>query len=186
MPTTFHHSSSWAPFQCPKRHLAIRSREVSKPRDLYLELSHRPEIGQAPRQHCIWRACQISKRCDNLNSQSRGLEYTRDLTIRPSYQILRRGPAVNITQPQVHCTSRPPRPRWAHDICWAHRMNSRGVVICRWCFYSFSQTILQAKGKNAHQGRSDNTRPQRTSMMSRWKSGYIFRRSEKCTLLCRL
>ena len=41
---------SWAPFQYPIRRLAVRSRKVSKPRDLYLELSDRSEIWQAPRQ----------------------------------------------------------------------------------------------------------------------------------------
>ena len=33
-----------APSQYPKRRLSIRSRKVSKPRDLYLELSDRSEI----------------------------------------------------------------------------------------------------------------------------------------------
>ena len=35
---------SWAPSQYPKRRLSVRSRKVSKPRDLYLELSDRYEI----------------------------------------------------------------------------------------------------------------------------------------------
>ena len=42
------------------KRLIVRSREVSKPRDLYLELSDNSAIWQAPRQHC-WYACQISK-----------------------------------------------------------------------------------------------------------------------------
>ena len=33
-----------APFQCSIRRLIVRSRTVSKPRDLYLELSDRSEI----------------------------------------------------------------------------------------------------------------------------------------------
>ena len=33
-----------APSQYPKRRLSVRSRKVSKPRDLYLELSDRSEI----------------------------------------------------------------------------------------------------------------------------------------------
>ena len=65
-----------APFQYPIRSLIVRSREVSKPRDLYLELFDCSEIWQAPRQ------CQISKRCGNLNYQSRSFETSRDLTIR--------------------------------------------------------------------------------------------------------
>ena len=44
---------SWALFQYPIRRLIVRSREVSKPRDWWLKLSHRFEIWQAPRQ-LIW------------------------------------------------------------------------------------------------------------------------------------
>ena len=55
----------WAPSQYPKRRLSVRSRKVSKPRDLYLELSDRSEIWHALRQQCCRCACQISKRYDN-------------------------------------------------------------------------------------------------------------------------
>ena len=72
----------WAPSQYPKRRLSVRSRKVSKPRDLYLELSDRSEILQALRQQCCRCACQISKRYDNLKYQSRGFETLRDLTKR--------------------------------------------------------------------------------------------------------
>ena len=72
----------WALFQYPIRRLIVRYRKVSKPRDLYLGLSDRSEIWQAPRQHWCRCACQISKRCDDLNYQSRGFETSRDLTIR--------------------------------------------------------------------------------------------------------
>ena len=74
--------SESAPSQYPKRRLFVRSRKVSKPRDLYLELPDRSEIWQALRQHCCRCACQISKRCDNLKYQSRGFETSRDLTKR--------------------------------------------------------------------------------------------------------
>ena len=78
--------------QYPKRRLFVRSREVSKPRDLYLKLSDRSEIWQALRQHCCRCACQISKRYDNLKYQSRGFETSRDLTkrrlIAPSCLVL--------------------------------------------------------------------------------------------------
>ena len=70
------------PFQYPIRRLIVRSCKVSKPWDLYLELYDRSEIWQAPRERCCRRACQISKRCDNLNYWSRGIETSRDLTIR--------------------------------------------------------------------------------------------------------
>ena len=89
VPTTTKHSSgkivyiiTRAPSQYPKRRLFVRSRKVSKPRDLYLELSDRSEIWQALRQQCCRCACQISKRYDNLKYQSRGFETLRDLTKR--------------------------------------------------------------------------------------------------------
>ena len=72
----------WAPSQYPKRRLIVRSHEVLKPQDLYLELSDHSEIWQPLRQHCCRSACQISKRFDNLKYQSRGFETSRDLTIR--------------------------------------------------------------------------------------------------------
>ena len=73
---------SRAPSQYPKRRLFVKSRKVSKPRDLYLELSDRSEIWQALRQQCCRCACQISKRYDNSKYQSRGFETLRDLTKR--------------------------------------------------------------------------------------------------------
>ena len=71
-----------APSQYLKRRLSVRSRKVSKPQDLYLELSDRFEIWQALRQQCCWCACHISKRYDNFKYQSRGFETLRDLTER--------------------------------------------------------------------------------------------------------
>ena len=73
------YSNTRAPSQYPKRRLSVRSRKVSKPRDLYLELSDRYEIWQALRQQCCRCACQISKRYENLKYQSRGFETLRDL-----------------------------------------------------------------------------------------------------------
>ena len=77
-----HYSVSRALLQNPIRRLTVRSHKVSKPRDLYWELSDRSEIYQAPRQQGCRSACKISKRCDNLKYQSRGFETSRDLTIR--------------------------------------------------------------------------------------------------------
>ena len=54
---------------------------ISQPRDLSSE-SGRSEIWQASRQHCCRGACQISKRYDNSNYQSRDFEISRDLVIR--------------------------------------------------------------------------------------------------------
>ena len=51
--------------------------KVSKPRNLYLELYDRSGIWQAHRQ-CCRCACQISKRCDNSNYQSRSFGTSRD------------------------------------------------------------------------------------------------------------
>ena len=76
------HEESRALFQYPIRRLIIRSRRVSKPWDLYLELSDRSEIGPAPRQQRCRSACQISKRYEQFNPQSRAFETWRDLTIR--------------------------------------------------------------------------------------------------------
>ena len=70
------------PFQYPIIRLIVRSRKASKPRDFYLELYDHSEILQAPWQQCCRRACQISKRCDNSNYRSRGIDTSRDLTIR--------------------------------------------------------------------------------------------------------
>ena len=63
-----------------------------KPQDWYLELPDRSEIWLPPRQHCCRCTCQISKRCDNSNYQSRGFETPRDFTTRRLYRILKRGP----------------------------------------------------------------------------------------------
>ena len=68
-------------FQYPIRRLIARSREVSKPLDLYLELYDRSDIWQAHWQHCCRCACQISKRCNDWNYQSRGFETSLDLMI---------------------------------------------------------------------------------------------------------
>ena len=81
-----------APSQYPKRRLSVRSRKVSKPRDLCLELSDRYEIWQALRQQCCRCACQISKRYDNLKYQSRGFEILRDLTKRRLFIDIETGP----------------------------------------------------------------------------------------------
>ena len=82
MPAMNWQDGPWVLSQYPKRRLSVRSRKVSKPRDLYLELSDRSEIWQALRQQCCRCACQISKRYDNLKYQSRGFETLRDLTKR--------------------------------------------------------------------------------------------------------
>ena len=71
-----------SPFQYHRRRLIVRSRKVSKPQDVYLELYDRYEIWQAPRQQCCRRSCQISKRCNDLNYQSCGFEILLYLTIR--------------------------------------------------------------------------------------------------------
>ena len=68
----------------------VRSREVSKPWDLYVELSDRSEIWQPPRQHCCRCACQISKWSFQLPI-SRLRDFTRSYS-ETSYQILKRCP----------------------------------------------------------------------------------------------
>ena len=73
--------STWAPFQYAKRRLIARSREVSKPRDLCLELSDCYEIWQAPLQHCCRCAVKFQSDTNILNTLYRALETLRDLTI---------------------------------------------------------------------------------------------------------
>ena len=74
----------------------VGSHKVSKPRDLYLELCDRSEIWQAPRQQCCRRACQMSKRLNNLNCQSRGFKTSRDLTIRRFIGYWNRALVMNV------------------------------------------------------------------------------------------
>ena len=74
--------SNWAPPQCLKRRIFVRSRKVSKPRDWYFKLPYRFEMWQAHRQHCCRSACQISERSDNPKCKSRGFETLRDRTER--------------------------------------------------------------------------------------------------------
>ena len=70
--------STWAPFQYAKRRLIARSREVSKPRDLCLELSDRYEIWQAPPAALLPMCCQISKRYEHFKHPiSRPRDVTR-------------------------------------------------------------------------------------------------------------
>ena len=61
------------------RSLIVTSHKVSKPQDLYSELSDCSEIWQAPRQH----HCHILKRYNDLNNQSRGFETARDIETEP-------------------------------------------------------------------------------------------------------
>ena len=61
-------------FQYPIIRLIVRSRKVSQPRDMYLELSDCSEIWQAPRQHCCRCAWQISKQYEYYNPRSRVFE----------------------------------------------------------------------------------------------------------------
>ena len=79
----FQHVDNSTSFQYPIRRLIVRSREVSKPWDLYLsQLSDRFNIWQAHRQQCCRCACQISRPRDTLNYRSPDFETARDLTIR--------------------------------------------------------------------------------------------------------
>ena len=72
------------------RRLIVASREDSKPRDLYLELFDRSKIWQTHRQYYCQCVCQISKRCDDLNYQSRGFRDFMRSYDKTSYRILKR------------------------------------------------------------------------------------------------
>ena len=69
-------------YGCTVRRLTARSRKVSKSRDSGLDSSNRSEIWKAPRQQRCRGACQLTERCDNCNTQSRGFETSRDLAVR--------------------------------------------------------------------------------------------------------
>ena len=72
-----------------RAHLILRSCEVSKLRDLYLELSDRSEIWQLSQQHCCWSVCQMSKRKFKLPI-SRLRDFTRGYD-KTSYRISKWG-----------------------------------------------------------------------------------------------
>ena len=74
-------SVSWALLQYFLKLLTVRAREVSKPRDFYLELFNR--------QHCCRCVCHIWNRCDIWNYQHRDFTRPYDKTF---YRILKRGP----------------------------------------------------------------------------------------------
>ena len=121
-----------APSQYPKRRLSVRSRKVSKPRDLYLELSDRFEIWQALRQQSCLCACQMSKRYDNLKYQSRGFETLRDLTERRLFgywdgaqdPILVIAWYSDVIRPQITVT-------FSSIFLWRHMMTSSNGNIFR-------------------------------------------------------
>ena len=105
-------SPARAPCQYPKRRLPVRYRRVSKPRDLYLELSDRSEIWQALRQQCCRCACLNFKAIRQFKVP---ISWLRDLTRsyeKTSFRILRRGPNCWRTN----------RPR--HDEFFARRRTS--------------------------------------------------------------
>ena len=59
-----------------------RSREVSKPRNSFLNFSNRSEIWQAHRQQCCQAVRHISKRYEHCNIRYRGFVTSRDLSVR--------------------------------------------------------------------------------------------------------
>ena len=96
-----------APFQYPIRRLNVRSREVSKPLDRQFKLSYRCEIWQALRQQCCRGACQISQRSDYTRYKSRGIETSRDLTIRRLFGYWNR---VQVSASHFNLSPPPPPP----------------------------------------------------------------------------
>ena len=89
-------TTTWAPSQYPKRRLSVRSRKVSKPRDLYLELSDRSEI---------WQALRLLPMClsnfKTIRQFKVPISWLRDFTRsyeKKPFRILRRGlgPTVSL------------------------------------------------------------------------------------------
>ena len=88
--------------------LSVRSRKVSKPRDLYLELSYSSEIWQALRQH--FKAMRQFK-----IPISWLLDFTRSYE-KTYFRILRRGPGI---QPCLDCYT--VQTCWYKDCQWVMR-----------------------------------------------------------------
>ena len=109
------------PSQYPKRRLSVRSRQVSKPRDLYLELSDRSEIWQAvlPMWLSNFKAIrQFKVPISWLRDFTRSYEKT-------SFRILRRGPG----------TAESVSMYWRHHINPTHALDIPGVIY-RWFLFS--------------------------------------------------
>ena len=95
-----HHSvatwASWDLFHYPIRRLVVISRKVSKPRDLY----------NSSIFYLCSSACQISKRCDDLNYEYRRFKISRDLTIRRIFRYSKRGPGRSqIIEKSTDCST---------------------------------------------------------------------------------
>ena len=132
-------------FRYPIRRIIVRSRKVSKPLDLYLELSDRSKICQEPQQHCCWCDCQISKQYFDLNYQSRGFQTSRDIMIR---RLIRywNGAQVEISrQCFVHLSMPKPRQKGSHTsfmfMIW---MISQKQIACHICFGYINLVFLAA------------------------------------------
>ena len=69
-----------------------KSRQVSKPRDQYLELLDGSEIWQAAPQYYCGDACQISEPSSNSKDQSRDFETWRDLRKPADFPLVKRIP----------------------------------------------------------------------------------------------
>ena len=68
-------------------YLAISSREVCKPCNRYVKLSHRFVIRQASQWQCCWDGCQISEWSDNPKQNSHTFDPLQDLKLRCSYGL---------------------------------------------------------------------------------------------------
>ena len=96
------------------RCLTLRYDNISKLRDMGLELFNCPEIWQTFRQYCCRDVCQISKQYDHYNSQYCSFEDSQDLGERhptaywKEFKVNRSVPGlirVNNALPSCTCTS---------------------------------------------------------------------------------
>ena len=112
--------------------LAARSEEASMSRDSGLNISNRHEIWQAHRQQRCRAACQNSEKYNNYNTQTRGIETSRDLAVRRlSYHFVNRG---QVSDKRSYCTI-----LWSLEtarlvvlIIASHRQASRPQCYQRW------------------------------------------------------
>ena len=84
------------------QYYTLRSRKISKPRDLYLELFDRYEIWQVSRQLCCQSACPISKQHNNSNYLCRCFEAWWGFTLKQLSLQWRHNEGDGVSNQQPH------------------------------------------------------------------------------------
>ena len=120
---------AWALSQYPKRRLSVRSRKVSKPGDLYLELSNRSEI---------WQALGSSAADVPVKFQSDTTIQSTNLVASRLYKILQKDVVSDIeTGPWYRKGQHHYRNHW-----WARLPTNIRVTRHRWVYQLVALAIL--------------------------------------------